>query len=81
MSRIFDTLPTATQKDILKSALAFSKAEIAEESLTDDPVEYAVGFGEMFFLEEEDFSILTAIEINAVTGWVGGRPPHRPKTW
>lgn len=78
MDRIFDTLTSDVQCDILETCIAYAKAELPPNT---DLIEYAVGFGEMFFLEETDFSILSALELDAIDSWTGSRPPHKPKTW
>lgn len=81
MERIFDEFTQDVKDDILMTALRYAKADIDENQLPDDLIEYAVGYTEMFRLTEDDFSGFTALELAGVVGWVGGRPPHRPKDW
>lgn len=76
--RIFDTFTADVKEDILETAIAYAKADIAEFNLPDELIPYAVGFGEMFLLEESDFILIETLPIIA---WAGGRPPHRPKLW
>ena len=76
--RIFDNLTHDCKVDILEAAVAYAKADIDENNLNVDLVHHACGFGEMWFLQEADF---TLIEPELVVAWIGGRPPHRPKVW
>lgn len=76
--RIFDTLTEDCKIDILETAIGYAKADIEENNLVVDLIPYAVGFGEMFLLKETDFINIDPVPL---TGWVGGRPPHRPKVW
>jgi len=76
--RIIDNLDTCAKTGILESYIAYAKAEIAEYGLTDDVKEYAVGYGETWFLELSDFA---NINPSTITSWLGPRPPHRPKVW
>lgn len=76
--RIFDDLTADTKIDILETAIAYAKKDIADNNLNVDLVSHACGFGEMFLLQPVDFGLITP---EVITAFVGSMPPHRPKVW
>jgi len=78
--RIFDELSLELQNEIAITCIRYAKGEIEDLQLpaSTDVIEYAVGFGEMWFIEESDF---TGLDPENYESWVGPRPTHRPKTW
>jgi len=76
--RIFDNLTTDVKIDILETAIAYAKQDIANNNLQVDLIEHACGFGEMFFLQPIDFSLIEPV---VVTSWIGSIPRHIPRYW